>query len=114
MKVVAVIASVLLIATATFAGEEGEYDPMKARYEKKKISGTVFTICGLSAGTIGTLLMVGNQESAYSYSGGGSAGVGFTSVGGGVGFMLALSAVPTTIVGIVKLAKARRGLRAYQ
>jgi hypothetical protein len=108
MKCATVLFIVFLCLTNINAQED-----YRDKYLKKKISGTVFTICGLTAGTIGTLLMVANSESAYSYSGNGQAGVGFSSAGGGIGLLLDLSAVPVTIIGIVKLAKGRRGLRRY-
>ena len=108
MKLSIVFVSICLYATSVFC--QDDYQDM---YQKKKVSGAAITICALTAATVGTILMVSNRNSAYSYSGDGRAGVGFSSPAGGIGFLITLSAIPTTIVGLTKLVKGRRGLREY-
>ena len=77
MKLSIVFVSICLHATSVFC--QYDYQDM---YQKKKVSGAAITICALTAATVGTILMVSNRNSAYSYS-----GDGFSSPAGGIGFL---------------------------
>jgi hypothetical protein len=82
-------------------------------YKKKEISGIIMTTCAVSAAAIGTVMMVSDKENAYSYSNGNGAQVGFSSPKGGIGMLLAITAVPVLIVGTIKWVKGGTSLRRY-
>jgi hypothetical protein len=102
----------LAIASNVFA-QDDYFQDQANDYKKKEISGIVMTTCAVSAAVIGTVMMVSDKENAYSSSNGHGAQVGFSSPKGGIGMLLAISAVPVLIVGTVKWIKGGTSMRRY-